>query len=241
VFLFNDTQIKEESFLEDVNNMLSSGEVPNLFEPDERNIYCEGVRAAAKKKGVEETADALWDYFIGTVRNNLHVVLCMSPIGEGFRRRCRMFPGLVNCTTIDWFQEWPEDALKEVAAKFLEEDTNVSTPEMKISVARVFAGAHQNVVHASDLMLATQKRHNYVTPTSYLELVKGYKDLLSEKKAELLDASAKLKNGVGKLVESKLQVMRAHFALKSLIVVVCSYYSLPPYLVLIGELLLNKL
>ncbi len=35
VFLFNDTQVVEESFLEDINNILSSGEVPNLYKPDE--------------------------------------------------------------------------------------------------------------------------------------------------------------------------------------------------------------
>ena len=30
-----------------------------------------------------------------------------------------MFPGLVNCTTIDWFTEWPADALYEVASRQL--------------------------------------------------------------------------------------------------------------------------
>ena len=35
VFLFVDTQVLEESFLEDISNILSSGEVPNLYKPDE--------------------------------------------------------------------------------------------------------------------------------------------------------------------------------------------------------------
>lgn len=55
------------------------------------------------------------------VRENLHVVLAMSPIGESLRNRTRMYPGLVNCTTIDWFQQWPADALVEVATKFIQD------------------------------------------------------------------------------------------------------------------------
>lgn len=48
VFTFSqDTEIVEESFLEDVANMLSSGEVPNLFTGDELST----VRASLEKAG----------------------------------------------------------------------------------------------------------------------------------------------------------------------------------------------
>jgi len=47
-FLFTDTQIKEEGFLEDVNNILNTGEVPNIFPADEKADCCELVRGPAK-------------------------------------------------------------------------------------------------------------------------------------------------------------------------------------------------
>lgn len=53
--------------------------------------------------------------YLDRVKQNIHVVLAMSPLGEIFRNRLRMFPSLVNCCTIDWFTEWPEEALLNVA------------------------------------------------------------------------------------------------------------------------------
>ena len=96
-----------ESFLEDINNVLTSGEVPNLYPADELAPIRDGVRADAVKSGVDDTPDNLFAFFIERARENLHVVVAMSPIGESFRNRVRMFPGLVNCTTIDWFLDWP--------------------------------------------------------------------------------------------------------------------------------------
>jgi hypothetical protein len=48
----------------------------------------------------------LWNFFVDKTRENLHVVLCFSPIGDAFRDRLRQFPSLVNCCTIDWWVRW---------------------------------------------------------------------------------------------------------------------------------------
>ena len=58
VFLFNDTQVVEESFLEDINNILSSGEVPNLYKPDE----FEEVRTYIIQATVEHTVKTAYVY-----------------------------------------------------------------------------------------------------------------------------------------------------------------------------------
>lgn len=47
---------------------------------------------------------ALFNMFAQIVREQLHIVLAMSPIGDGFRNNIRKFPSIVNCCTIDWFQ-----------------------------------------------------------------------------------------------------------------------------------------
>ena len=82
-FLFNDTQIADESFLEDVNGLLNAGEVSSLFAPDETERIIGGCRDRAKKRG-QETRDGIWADFVSTVRENLHIVLAMSPVGSAF-------------------------------------------------------------------------------------------------------------------------------------------------------------
>ncbi|XP_031567025.1 dynein heavy chain 2, axonemal-like, partial [Actinia tenebrosa] len=205
VFLFTDTQVLEETFLEDINNILSSGEVPNLYKPDEFEEVRTALSDSARKDGIADTPESMFAYFIERVRNNLHIVLCMSPVGDPFRNRIRMYPAFVNCTTIDWFSEWPQDALLEVAEKYLEH-IDVGDDELKPAVAEVFVVVHRSVVDMSSRMMLEVKRHNYVTPTNYLELVSGYQTLLKEKKKELGDAASKLRNGLEKIDDTRAKV-----------------------------------
>lgn len=108
VFLFTDSQIKEESFLEDISNMLNTGEVPNIFATDEKIEICEKMRQLDRQRDKSMQTDgslvALFNFFVQVVRDQLHIVITMSPIGDGFRNRIRKFPAIVNCCTIDWFQ-----------------------------------------------------------------------------------------------------------------------------------------
>ena len=55
----------------------------------------------------------------------------MSPVGSAFRSRCRMFPSLVNCCTIDWFIEWPKEALLSVS-KSAFEPIDFGSDELKV-------------------------------------------------------------------------------------------------------------
>eukprot|EP00770_Monocercomonoides_exilis_P008083 MONOS_8041.1-p1 / transcript=MONOS_8041.1 / gene=MONOS_8041 / organism=Monocercomonoides_exilis_PA203 / gene_product=dynein haevy chain 9, inner dynein arm 5 / transcript_product=dynein haevy chain 9, inner dynein arm 5 / location=Mono_scaffold00292:32264-47119(-) / protein_length=4951 / sequence_SO=supercontig / SO=protein_coding / is_pseudo=false len=120
VFLLSDMQIVSEAFLEDVNCILSSGEVPGLFDFQQREVAIKKLRACAGSDGnVPNSPEMAMQFLIDRARERLHIILCMSPIGDAFRRRCRMFPSLVNCCTIDWISSWPPRALHSVSLKYL--------------------------------------------------------------------------------------------------------------------------
>uniref|UniRef100_A0A5S6LE06 Protein MCM10 homolog n=1 Tax=Xenopus tropicalis TaxID=8364 RepID=A0A5S6LE06_XENTR len=206
VFLFCDNQIKDEGFVEDINMLLNTGDIPNIFPADEKAEIVEKMQAIARTEGrkIEATPLAMYNFFIEKVKANLHMVLAMSPIGDAFRNRLRMFPSLINCCTIDWFQTWPTDALEMVANKFLE-DVALDDDIRKevVSMCKYF---QETVKQMSDRYYNTLRRHNYVTPTSYLELILTFKTLLNSKRQEVETMRNRYMVGLEKLEFASSQV-----------------------------------
>ncbi|XP_040909250.1 dynein heavy chain 12, axonemal [Toxotes jaculatrix] len=206
VFLLTDAQIKDEAFLEDVDSVLNTGEVPNLFAIDEKQEIMEAVRpiAQAGNKNLELSPLTLFAFFVARCRENLHIVVAFSPIGDAFRNRLRQFPSLINCCTIDWFQPWPEEALERVANSFLQ-SLEMSENERRevIPICKTF---HTSAKQLSQRFLSELGRHNYVTPTSYLELIAAFRLLLTEKRDTVMKAKQRYTNGLDKLAFAESQV-----------------------------------
>ncbi|KAJ8668953.1 hypothetical protein QAD02_000212 [Eretmocerus hayati] len=217
-FLFTDMQIKQESFLEDINNMLNTGEVPNLFSNEEKAEICEKMRQIDRQREKSMQTDgspvALFNLFVQIAREQLHIVVAMSPIGEAFRNRIRKFPALVNCCTIDWMQPWPSDALTAVAEKFLAEIE--LTQAERIAATEMCQFFHVSTQTLSDEFLERLGRHTYVTPTSYLELISTFKDLLDKKRREILLSKQRYEGGLGKLDSTQRDVEVMQETLKNL-------------------------
>ena len=102
VFLFNDTQIINEAMLEDINGALNSGDVPNLYTVEDMEAITSACKSVCVQKRIAPTKLNIFAQYLLRIRANLHIVLCMSPLGESFRVRLLKFPSIVNCCTIDW-------------------------------------------------------------------------------------------------------------------------------------------
>ncbi|XP_004592923.2 dynein axonemal heavy chain 17 [Ochotona princeps] len=205
VFLMTDSQVSEEQFLVLINDLLASGEIPGLFTEDEVETIISSMRPQVKALGMADTREACWKFFIEKVRRQLKVILCFSPVGSVLRVRARKFPAVVNCTAINWFHEWPEDALVSVSARFLEETQGIQ-PEVKASISQFMSYVHTTVNELSKVYLATERRYNYTTPKTFLEQIKLYQSLLAKKRQELGAKIERLENGLMKLQSTASQV-----------------------------------
>eukprot|EP00434_Breviolum_minutum_P002108 symbB.v1.2.001863.t2/scaffold77.1/size347087/34 len=192
---------------------LCVSDVPNLFNAEDKTAIMEGCGAAAQAAGCNGQAETL-AFFTEQCRKNLHLILALSPIGEAFRRRVRMFPAIVNCCTIDWFMEWPQEALRSVATHFLQ----------KVDLSEgVFAGVVEICVQMQESVFGLTKRfrsevqrHYYVTPTSYLELINSFKDVLASKREEVSGAKRRYDDGLEKVISTEEQVKTMSIQLEEL-------------------------
>jgi dynein heavy chain len=211
VFLFTDAHVVEEGFLEFVNNMLTTGMVPALYAQDEKDALSNTVRTAVKHAGLPETADNLWNFYVNRCRDNLHIVLAMSPSGSKLRLRCRNFPGLVSNAVIDWFFPWPADALQKVAEFFLGEEALPDEHRSAIISHLVFT--HQEVTSAASRFAEELRRHYYVTPKNYLDYLSNYRIQLSLNSKRITMSTKRLEGGLQKLIEAASAVDRMKIVL----------------------------
>ncbi|CAG5131665.1 unnamed protein product, partial [Candidula unifasciata] len=146
-FIFTDNEIKDESFLEYINNILSSGEISNLFAKDEIDEITGELIAVMKKEFPKRppSQENLYDYFMSRARANLHTVLCFSPVGNKFRARSLKFPGLISGCTMDWFSKWPQEALVAVSTHFLGPFKMEAAPEAKMNLIEMMGSVHDGV------------------------------------------------------------------------------------------------
>lgn len=110
----------------------------------------------------------------------------MSPVGDLLRIRCRNFPSLVNCCSLDWFDNWPEEALRTVSVEFFEQNSMIQDDVgLRHSIATMFPKLHSSVQELTTSFYEEQKRRVYITPKTYLDALGLFKDELNEKQEEL--------------------------------------------------------
>jgi dynein heavy chain len=201
-FLMNDNHIIDEYFLVYINNFLSSGWVDKFYETenDKENDVVKLKNQAIQAEFMlrtEHDLQKMFKYLIYRIKTNIHMILCMSPVGEKLKLRARKFPGLLSCTNIDWFHDWPDYALQKVAKSKIDKIPEFDDePSLREKLASLTADFHLSVNSFNELFRSQERRFNYTTPKSFLELIEFFKLIVGTKNSEITEQLSRLTNGL---------------------------------------------
>lgn len=196
-FIFDESNVLSSAFLESMNALLASGEVPGLFEGDEYAALLNACREAAVRDGVIiDTEEELFKRFTSLVQRNLHVVFTMNPAAGDFKSRATTSPALFNRCVVDWFGDWSHSAFLQVAYEFtrsmdLDNKNYCLTPAAEVrletdTIEGEELSSHRAVIISSiahcqeavrDLCYKLEKRQarrNFISPRDYMDFIKHY-------------------------------------------------------------------
>ncbi|KAJ3439563.1 dynein heavy chain [Anaeramoeba flamelloides] len=229
-FIFDESNILSSAFLERMNALLASGEVPGLFDEGEGIPgLLNQVRDVARQDGkLLDTDEELYQYFTKQVQNNLHVVFTMNPANADFSNRSVQSPALLNRCVLDYFGTWSDEAMYEVGYEWLKSiDINkpnyISPPKHLIlpnitQLKEVEEINHRQALIAASVWIQSavekfskklqksQGRMNHMTPRHYLDMIIHFNKLFKEKKRELEEQQLHLNIGLKKMQETKDRV-----------------------------------
>ena len=111
-----DHQLVATEFLECINSLLSGGEVPGLYAPEELDPLLSPLNDEMRAEGVH---NSLYAFFVARVQRNLHVALSMDPTNDSFLLRCESNPAIYTRCAILWDGGWSDNGMREVSRSVL--------------------------------------------------------------------------------------------------------------------------
>lgn len=198
----SENQLKNEAFFIDVDYLLNLGDVPNLWPIDEKQELLEMVRLVAQggNRNIDISADEVFSFFVNRCRQNLHIIISFNSFGPKLRNYIRVYPSLINCCTIDLFDDWPENALEMIALKFLSNlDIAEELTESITSACKYF---HKTAQHAVDRYRVESNNCIFISSASYLELVRCFAQLFVKKRTEITTAKSRYESGLNTLLQA---------------------------------------
>ena len=108
ILLIEGHQLVEPEFLELINSLLCSGDVPGLYTSEELDPLLVPLRDQASQDGFR---GPIYTYFAQRVLCNLHVVLILDCSSADFILNCEANPALYKCCSFQWLDGWSKSSM----------------------------------------------------------------------------------------------------------------------------------
>lgn len=234
-FIFDESNVLSSGFIEAINALLASGEVPGLFDGDEYTALMSAVRDSAVRDGVIlDSEEELWRHFTAIVQRNLHVVFTVNPSGGEWKNRSTTSPALFNRCVVDWFGTWDNKAMAEVGKEFTQkldmgdaesvggafgigegeslmkqvEDAFDGNSGLRQAVVAAMVSLHQiAMASAGEAALeASSIARTFLSPRDYLALIHNFVSCLNDRREKVEDEQLHVNAGLDKLRQTQENV-----------------------------------
>lgn len=179
------------SFLETINSLLASGEVPGLFAQEELDAMTAPLKEDALGEGMSAYA-----YFVDRIARMLHVCVVMDPTNPNYEPQCRSNPALFTRCNVYWVGTWHTDSFKLIP---------------RLLMRDVFKSIDSRD-NKKDFSLTTEIVHvhkeyiNTFSPQHFKGLCLTYESIFKEKSRMISEGITRLQTGVSKLDEAQENV-----------------------------------
>lgn len=233
-FIFDESNVMESGFLEKMNTLLASGDIPGIFTGDSYTALLQTVKQQAHYKNINlKTEEETYNWFTQRIRENLHVVFTMNPASSDYHNRSSTSPALFNRCVLNWFGDWSPSALFSVGMELFNlnlEDEDKYTPPFKapseINSFVSYPMTYREAIVSSLVLIQkslnminsevknTQGRYNYVTPRHFLDMIAHLSKLINKKRLFFTEQQSHLEVGLQKLQETQLEVKELQLILE---------------------------
>jgi len=193
VLLMEDYQFIEPTFVELINSLLSAGEIPGLYSPDELEAILSPLREDSSQENFRGT---MVQYFAQRVKTNLHIVLIMDFTRPTFTTACQSNPGFFKECAVQWTEGWSERSLVKIPSMLFSKDhSDEKGLAEKFTFDDELAKLFTYIYHSMDT--------KYHTPRRYLSLLETYRQVYVTKQTAIIKRQKHLKSGVSKLNDAR--------------------------------------
>ena len=200
VFFVTHETLENNLFLQDVNTLLTNGEIENIFTAEEKHVITEQMYQYMKTNKLEVdkelTPAQLYSRFIKRCMTNFHMIFKMPKEKNVFNDLIRIYPEFLNKSVLCYTDEWPEDALQK-SAEIIFEDLPVTREQRKI----IIATAKEYYLFSKQKVKELESTFGHrieISPSSYIGFLKFFYQLYQSKLTEVTQMKKSYEGAIGK-------------------------------------------
>lgn len=185
-----DHQLLMDEFLEYLNSLISAGEVPGLYSPEELEPLLAQLKEEMSSQYEYKTT---FEFFVSRIKKNLSIVMSLDYSHPKFVQNCASNPALFSKCNIIWCEGWTKEALLTVARNEL--------ADIRAQVGNTF----EQIVGAI-LVLHGSSQSLGASPLAFMNLLHSFKQIFNKIVQTSGGQSKHLLAGLDKLEEARRTV-----------------------------------